>query len=323
MCTALNLKTNDHYFGRNLDLHCSYGEEVCITPRNYPLTFKKVATLYNHYAYIGMATVVQGVPLYYEATNEHGLSMAGLNFPQNAYFFSYTEGKDNVTPFEFIPYILGRCRNIAEARSLLDNVNLVNIPFSDKLPLSPLHWIIADSNSSLVIESMEDGLHIYDNPTGVLTNNPPFNYHLFNLNNYRNLRVENGSNTFSKDLMLDEYCQGLGSYGLPGDLSSTSRFIRMVFNSQNSACESDEISSVNHFFRLLCSVAMTKGCCKVPSGEWDYTVYSCCVNSDKGIYYYTTYDNSRINAVKLHAVDLDAKDIYRYQLLTQPIESQN
>ncbi|MGH2214092.1 linear amide C-N hydrolase, partial [Enterococcus faecalis] len=76
---------------------------------------------------------------------------------------------------------------VDEAKELLETMNLVSINFSETLPLSPLHWLLADKEKSIVIESVKEGLHIYDNPVGVLTNNPPFTYQLFNLNNYRSL----------------------------------------------------------------------------------------------------------------------------------------
>ncbi len=324
MCTALNYKTKDHYFGRNLDLDCSYGEEVCIMPRNFPLAFRKKDTINNHYAMLGMATVVENTPLFYDATNEHGLSMAGLNFPGNAHYENEKAGKDNICQFEFIPWLLGQCKNIAEARELLTTLNIVNIPYSEHLPVSPLHWIISDRDESIVVESMKDGLHIYDNPVGVLTNNPPFEYQLFNLNNYRNLNIVNGDNTFSKRLDLNEYCQGIGAMGLPGDVSSMSRFARVAFNKENSICEEDEVLSVSQFFHLLSSVEMVRGCCKVPSGKYDITVYSSCVNTDKGLYYYVTYDNHQINCIDMNRVDLNGNMISRYPLiLTEQIHYQN
>ncbi len=318
MCTALNLTTKDHYFGRNLDLDCSYGEEVCVMPRNYPLEFRKMESMKKHYAMIGMATVVQDIPLFYDATNEYGLAMAGLNFPGNAYFAPVQDDRENVTPFEFIPWILGQCKTVAEARKLLERMNLANISFSENLPLSPLHWIISDRKESIVVEAMKDGIHIHDNPMGVLTNNPPFEYHLFNLNNYRNLRVDNGENYFNEELQLTKYCQGLGAIGLPGDVSSMSRFVRIAFNSAHSVCSEDEASSVSQFFHLLSSVEMTRGCCLTDTGTWDITVYSSCMNTDRGIYYYTTYDNRQIHCVDMYKTDLDAKLVSRFPLNTEP-----
>ncbi len=317
MCTALNLTTKDHYFGRNLDLDCSYGEEVCVMPRFYPLVFRKKGKLKKHYAMIGMATVVQDIPLFYDATNEHGLSMAGLNFPGNAYYSEMQEDKDNITPFEFIPWILAQCKTLEDAKGLLEHISLVNISFSEELPLSPLHWIISDRTGSIVVESMRDGIHMHDNLTGVLTNNPPFEHHLFNLNNYRNLRVDNGENYFNENLGLETYCQGLGAIGLPGDVSSMSRFVRMAFNSAHSVCGEDEESSVGQFFHLLSSVEMVRGCCVTDAGSLDITVYSSCTNTDRGCYYYTTYDNRQIQCVDMHKTDLDTDAISRFPLTTQ------
>ena len=199
MCTAVTYKTNDHYFGRNLDLEYSYKETVTITPRNYEFEFRKVDNIKNHYAIIGMAYVAEDFPLYYDAINEKGLGMAGLNFPGNADYKEIELGKRNIAPFEFIPYILSQCSNIKEAKKLLEEINIAQINFSDELPVSPLHWIIADKESAITVESVKDGLKVYDNPVGVLTNNPTFDIHLFNLNNYMSLSTEKPINNFSKE----------------------------------------------------------------------------------------------------------------------------
>ncbi len=314
MCTALSIQMNDHYFGRTLDLDRSYGEEVCVTPRNFPWKFRRMGRMDTHYALIGMATVVGGIPLYYEAANEHGLCMAGLNFPGNAHYPEEKPDCDNVTPFEFIPWILGQCRSLDDARALLARINLVNIPFSEALPLSPLHWIIADKSGSIVVESMADGLHIHENPVGVLTNNPPFPYHLHNLSNYRGLSVSTPENTFGLELPV--YCQGLGGLGLPGDVSSMSRFVRMAFHALHSHCEEGEEAQVEQFFHLLGSVEMVRGGCLTDGGHWDITVYSSCINASKGRYYYTTYQNRRITCVDMHREDLDGDSVARYPVRT-------
>jgi choloylglycine hydrolase len=324
MCTALSFTTKDHYFGRNLDLDRSYGEEVCVMPRKYPIEFRKMPRLSEHYAMIGMATVVQGIPLFYDGTNEQGLSMAGLEFPGNAYYPPFDSGKDNITPFEFIPWILGQCKTVDEAAVLLERINLVNIPFDDNLPLSPLHWIISDREKSLAVESMSDGLHIHDDSVGVLTNNPPFEYHMLNLANYRNLRVDSGENSLTPDTPLDVYSLGMGALGLPGDVSSMSRFVRTVFGRSHSVCHDDEASSVSQFFHLLSSVFRMRGCCLTSKGSWSITVYSSCVNTDKGLYYYTTYDNRQISCVDMNKTDLDSDTVSRFPLLLeQNISYQN
>lgn len=231
MCTSITYVTSDHYFGRNFDYEISYNEVVTVTPRNYKLNFRKVNDLDTHYAMIGIAAGIADYPLYYDATNEKGLSMAGLNFSGYADYKEIQEGKDNVSPFEFIPWILGQCSTVGEAKKLLKNINLANINYSDELPLSPLHWLLADKEKSIVIESMKDGLHIYDNPVGVLTNNPSFDYQLFNLNNYRVLSSETPKNNFSNQISLNAYSRGMGGIGLPGDLSSVSRLLKRLLRS--------------------------------------------------------------------------------------------
>ena len=183
MCTALNFTSQDNYFGRNLDLERGYGEEIVITPRSFLLRFRKAEPQQRHFAMIGAAVVADNFPLYFEATNEKGLSMAGLNFPRNAHYYDYAKSKENIAPFELIPYLLGRCDSVAEARQRIENINVVNISFSEELPLSPLHWLIADKNDSIVLECTQAGMNIYNNPFGVLTNNPAFDFHLNNVSN--------------------------------------------------------------------------------------------------------------------------------------------
>lgn len=326
MCTAVTYQAGDHYFGRNLDLEISYGEQVVVTPRNFPLQFRKMPTLNHHYAIIGMAAVVDDYPLYFDAVNEKGLSMAGLNYPDNADYKPVTTGKDNVTPFEFIPWLLGQCANLNEARSLLARINLVKINFSAQLPLSPLHWLLADTASSqcLTIECDVDGLHVYDNPVGVLTNNPPFDKQLFNLNNYQFLSPRQPQNQFSKQLNLANYSRGLGTRGLPGGMDSMSRFVKVAFTKLNAPQGHSESENVGNFFHILQSVEQPQNLDGVGNGQFEYTIYSSCANASRGIYYYTTYHNHQINAVDMYRTDLDAATLSTYSLVdTQQINWQN
>ncbi|MED9905472.1 MAG: choloylglycine hydrolase [Lachnospiraceae bacterium] len=315
MCTAITYQTKDSYFGRNLDLGYSYKETVTVTPRNYPLVFCKVPQMDSHYAMIGMAFVTEDYPLYYDATNEKGLSMAGLNFPGNADYKPYAEGKDNITPFEFIPWILGQCATLEEAKKLLETINLVDISFNEQLPLSPLHFIIADKESAVTVESVKEGLRVYDNPAGVLTNNPAFDFHMFNLNNYMNLSREEPANRFSDKLDLKTYCLGMGAIGLPGDLSSTSRFVKAAYTKLNSVSGDSESESISQFFHILDSVYQQRGCVHLGDDKYEITVYSSCCNADKGIYYYRTYENSQITGVDMHRENLEGSVLVSYPLI--------
>ena len=324
MCTAITYTTNNNYFGRNLDLEYSYKETITITPRNYEFKFRQVENIKNHYAIIGMAYVTNNYPLYYDAINEKGLGMAGLNFPGNADYKEIELGKTNIAPFEFIPYILSQCSNIEETKKLLENINIVKINFSDELPVSPLHWIISDKQRSITVECVKDGLKIYDNPVGVLTNNPTFDIQLFNLNNYINLSTEQPINNFSKNLNLETYSRGMGALGLPGDLSSVSRFVKATFTKMNSKSGDTESESISQFFHILESVYQQRGCVHMGKGQYEITIYSSCCNMDKGIYYYTTYENSQISGIDMNKENLDDTELVSYDLIKgQQIFMQN
>ena len=276
MCTAATYKTKDFYFGRTLDYEFSYGDQIVITPRNYSFHFRHVGDMEHHYAIIGMAHVAEDYPLYYDAMNEKGVAMAGLNFVGNA---AYSEVQSNV-------------ENIAQ-----------------------LHWIISDENESITVESMSDGLHIYDNPVGVLTNNPPFPQQMFQLNNYMYLSPKQPENTFCENLALDAYSRGMGGLGLPGDLSSSSRFVRVAFTKVNAISGESEAESVSQFFHILGSVDQQRGCCEVADGKCEITLYTSCCNVAKGIYYYNTYENHQISAVDMHVENLDNNKLICYPVI--------
>lgn len=317
MCTAATYQTKDFYFGRTLDYDFSYGEEVAITPRNFPFHFRHQDRMDNHYAMIGIAHIAGNCPLYYEAVNEKGLGMAGLNFVGNAVYGKAQPGRDNVATFEFIPWILAQCATLTEARALLERISLTDTPFDEKLPPAQLHWMIADRSGAIVVESVQEGLRVYENPVGVLTNNPTFDRQMFQLNNYMYLSPKDPHNLFSDKLDLRTYSRGMGALGLPGDLSSQSRFVRGAFVKMNSLSGDSEEESVSQFFHILGSVDQQRGCCEVGEGKFEITIYTCCCNADKGVFYYTTYDNHQITAVDMRLEDLDAGALITYPLICE------
>ena len=315
MCTAATYQTKGFYMGRTLDYEFSYGDEITVTPRHYEFQFRHMGSVSSHYAMIGMAHVAGNYPLYYDAMNEKGLGMAGLNFVGNADFQEVDDTRDNVAQFEFIPWILCQCATLEEAKKLLSRMNLVGTPFSPQLPTAQLHWLIADKTGSLTVECMTDGLHIYDNPVGVLTNNPPFDKQLFHLNDFMHLSPKQPENTFSSDLNLQTYSRGMGALGLPGDLSSASRFVRVAFTKMNSRSGDSENESVSQFFHILGSVDQQRGCCEVADGKYEITLYTSCCSADTGIYYYTTYENHQISGVDMYRENLDGNTLARYPLI--------
>lgn len=324
MCTAVTYETKDFYFGRTLDHEYSYSEEVTVTPRNFPLPFRHMGTLNNHFAMIGMAHVLDDYPLYFDGVNEKGLAMAGLNFVGYARYREPAEGKINIASFELLPWILAQCASVREARALLEKLNLTNTSFREDLPPSQLHWIIADHDEAVTVESVAEGIRVYDNPVGLLTNNPPFDEQLFQLNNYLHLSPKTPENRFSEKLDLRPYSRGMGAMGLPGDLSSQSRFVRGAFVKMNSVSGGSETESVSQFFHILGAVEQPRGCCEVEEGKYETTIYTSCCNTDKGIYYYTTYGNHQITGVNMHREKLDDVFLVRHPLvLGEQIYMQN
>lgn len=324
MCTAAVYKTKDFYFGRTLDYEFSYGDEVVITPRNFPFAFTEKEGIHSHYAIIGMAHVAEEYPLYYDAVNEKGLGMAGLNFVGNAFYRDFEKDRDNIALHEFIPWILCQCASVKEAKGLLERINLRNTPFNKDLPLAKLHWMISDCEESITVESVKDGIKVYDNPVGILTNNPTFDQQLFSLNQYRNLSPEQPENRFSSELDLPCYSRGMGAIGLPGDLSSQSRFVRATFVKMNSVSGDSELESVSQFFHILGSVDQQRGCCEVEQGMYEITLYTSCCNATRGIYYYTSYDNHQITAVDMSKEDLAGEQLVCYpRIQEEQIRMQN
>lgn len=317
MCTAATYRTKDFYFGRTLDYEFSYGEEITVTPRNYPFSFRYLPEKREHYAIIGMAHVEEDYPLYYDAVNEKGLGMAGLNFVGNAVYGEVREGKENVAVFELIPYILSQCENTEEAREILKKIQITDTKFKEQLPNGRLHWIIADEKEAITVESVTEGLKIYENAPGVLTNNPPFPMQMFQLNNYMQLSSRQPENLFSDQLSLETYSRGMGALGLPGDLSSASRFVRVAFTKLHARSGEGEADSVGQFFHILGSVEQTRGCCELENGKYEITIYTSCCNATKGIYYYTTYTNRQITAVDMHREKLDGTELIRYPMLEE------
>lgn len=325
MCTSILYTAGDHYFGRNLDLEVSFGQEVVVTPRDYPFHFRQMPTIDHHYAITGVALVQDNYPLYFDGANEEGLGMAGLNFDGPAHFFPVQDGKDNVSPFEFIPYVLSQCKDVAEAKKLLTNLSLVDINFSDQLQLSPLHWLIGDrSGKAIVVESTATGLHVYDNPTRVLTNNPEFPAQLLNLANYQEVSPADPTNQLAPDIDLKVNSRGLGSHMLPGGMDSTSRFVKECFTLHHAPTSQDEAVNVTNYFHCLHAVEQQKGLDEVAPQTFEYTIYSDCVNLTTGTLYYTTYDNNQVNAVAMRNVNLNSAELKTYPLIAkQTIKFQN
>ena len=307
MCTCLFLKTKPNLFGRNMDIEYDLNESIMIVPRNYKIKYKKERENGRHFAFIGMGTIIDNYPFFFDATNEYGLSMALLNFKGNAKYYNFKKNKINIAPYELLLYVLSTCKTIKEVKEKIKRINIINEPYSNNLPLAEVHFIIADKNKSIVIETTKDGMKVYDNKYNVLTNNPPFYYHEHNVSNYLFLTVKNHNNLISKETKIDSYSNGQGAMFLPGDYSSASRFVKVFFIKSNMELYDSKEKNINQFFNCLESVKMMKGTVKTKLGL-EYTRYTSCVDMDSQIYHYKNYNNNYF-AINMRDYNLEDSDL--------------
>lgn len=315
ICTAISFINGGAFFGRSLDFEHGFGESIVFMPRRFPLRFREIPKNRSHHAVIGTAFVNEGYPLFYDGMNEHGLFAAGLNFPKSAVYKPKNECSYNVAPFEFIPWILAECADINEAKSKIEHANILSTDFSKDLSSTPLHWFIADKNGSLAVEPTAKGLMIHENPVGVLTNEPPFEYQLMNLQNFLSINPYEPESRFFEKLEITPYSRGMGGLGLPGDLSSSSRFVRAAFVKSNSLSGKTEEENVTQFFHILGSVEQPEGCVRLKNGDLEKTIYSCCISSESKVFYYRSYENSRITAVDMKKENAESDLLVSYPFL--------
>lgn len=296
MCTALTSNGKKFLFGRNLDLEYGFQERVTRVPRRFPLTFRAEPPLREHYALIGTAAEDGNFPLLADGMNEKGLCAAGLNFPESAsYSPERAPGTHNIAPHEMIAWVLGRCACAKESEELLRGTRVAAEAYAPHYPIAPLHWIFADREYCFVAEPRGGRLDLYENPAGVLANEPPFGFHMQNLRAYLNLTAEYPKSRFPSPA-LRPYGVGMGAFGLPGDCSSSSRFVRAAFYRANSACGEGKFAEVSQFFHVLGAVEMPRGGVLTAEGKCDMTRYACCMDAEAGVYYVKTYENSRVRA---------------------------
>ena len=314
MCTSMLWKSSDSYFGRNLDMECSYGEEIIFVPRKFDFKFKFSNQPQKSFSTCGIGIVKDGYPLFYDGMNEKGLAIAGLRFRDAKYCSCILS--NSVAPYEFIPFLLSQCETCKEAKMLISDICISEINFSDEYPYAPLHWMIADKDEAVTVECTNGKITVYDNIPGILTNMPSFDYQVFNLSNYINLTSGYPDNRFSECFSPDIYSRGMGAIGLPGDMSSMSRFVRGTFVKLNTKNRfSSESEEKSQFFHMLYSVYQPKGCTVTENEDEEYTVYTSCYNLNKKALTLTTYDNWSFKCFEMKNEDNDSDSLANYPII--------
>ncbi|XZJ10095.1 choloylglycine hydrolase [Clostridium perfringens] len=318
MCTGLALETKDglHLFGRNMDIEYSFNQSIIFIPRNFKCVNKSnKKELTTKYAVLGMGTIFDDYPTFADGMNEKGLGCAGLNFPV---YVSYSkediEGKTNIPVYNFLLWVLANFSSVEEVKEALKNANIVDIPISENIPNTTLHWMISDiTGKSIVVEQTKEKLNVFDNNIGVLTNSPTFDWHVANLNQYVGLRYNQVPEFKLGDQSLTALGQGTGLVGLPGDFTPASRFIRVAFLRDAMIKNDKDSIDLIEFFHILNNVAMVRGSTRTVEEKSDLTQYTSCMCLEKGIYYYNTYENNQINAIDINKENLDGNEIKTYK----------
>lgn len=314
MCTALTLITKDgeHLFGRNMDIEFSFGQSVGIIPRNFEyvnMSTGEKERVQN--AIIGMMTIMDNHPMLADGLNEKGLAIAGLNFPNYAKWEdSLKENKINIPAYDLMLWVLSNFEKIEDVKEAIKNVNLMSTQINSQAPAPTLHWIVTDlSGESIVIEKTEDSFKVFDNNVGVLTNSPTFDWHMTNLKQYIGLEANQVTNaTWGRENLI-AHGQGVGAIGLPGDFTPASRFIRTAFLRNFAIANDKDKLNEMEFFHILNNVAMVRGSVRTPQSMSDITQYTSCMNQEKGLYYYNTYNNNGLNVIDMHKENLNATEI--------------
>ena len=336
-CSAISWHTEDgcRLWGRNYDFdRLAQGSGMTFLPRNTsyfcvcgPDGPRSPQT--SRYACAGTGLLLSPTPVLYEGINEKGLAGGQLYYRNFArYAAENRPGTESIQPPFLVFHLLSQCASVEEAaRYLEQHLTLVSIPMMGTV--APLHWSFHDrTGETMVIEPDADGVHIYRNTLGVMTNSPGYPWHRLNLLNYAGIRDQDYASVELMGETLDQCFSGSGAQGLPGDFSSPSRFVRLVFLKKYALPGRNEAEGVSRMFHLLQSAAFPLGMVKVSHVShvteldkdvvpYDYTVYSTVYSSQSLRAYWTTYEDQRIRFLDLSAL-LDRREPLTVPFSRQP-----
>lgn len=307
MCTSITLKSKDNNYllARTMDFSFDLDPVMTLFPRNFKLDFKE-ATLNSHYAFFGLA---KDVGSYYlaDGLNEYGLSVAAL------YFEGYAKYKDSsddntvgIASYELVMWLLAKCQSVDEVISEFNNITVVNELMGFLGVVPPLHWIVSDKEgNSLVIEIVNEEVIFYHNSIGVLTNSPDYNWHLTNLRSYIGLDPNQVSSRTIYGVEFKPFGQGSGTFGLPGDFTPPSRFVRTLYSKLSSKSAENNDDLVLYAMHILNGVDIVKGSVVTQRATIDYTQYTSYMLNNDLTYYFRLHSSLNVEKYRLLDYDLD------------------
>lgn len=308
MCTALSLQTKskETIMGRTMDFSYELDPELYIIPKNYEWTnFYNNYKFKNQYKIMGIGQNI-GKEILVDGVNEEGLGVMALYFQGEAIYNNITSSKEKIPvgSIELVNFLLGHCCNVDEVIDILNQINIIGVEDSITNSIAPLHWLVADKNNKcIVIEPLKDGLCIFDNPIKVLANSPRFDWHMTNLRNYMNLSLTQLEQTNLDKIVLKPFGQGGGTFGMPGDYTSPSRFVRIAFQKSNTELPINIEETIITCFNIMKTVTIPKGIIVTAKETIDYTQYTTFITLGTGDYYFNTYYNNQVFKVNINSYD--------------------
>jgi choloylglycine hydrolase len=327
-CTGIRLKAADGtvVFARTLEFGIDLGSEVLVIPRGYARTgttpegdsgLKWTAK----YASVGMNA--EGLPILIDGVNEKGLAAGLFYFPTTAGYAKYnpSQAAKTIAPWEVGSWILENFATVDEVRRNLGSVVVPEVILKQMGFVPPVHYAIHDaSGKSIVIEYVSGSLHVYDNPLGVLTNSPSFDWQTTNLRNYLNFSLMNVPPVHLGSLTLVGFGQGTGMLGLPGDITPPARFVRAVAYTNSVFPPKTGNEAVLQAFHILNNFDIPRGSAREDQKDQhgnviaDYTVWTSASDLKARRYYFRTYENSQIRSVDLMKMPIDSKEVTRISM---------
>lgn len=306
-CSSITHTTEDnlHFLARTMDFSMDPGSGLLILPRGQEVTLSKAGNRIKlQYAILGMgAKDIRQLTLY-DGLNENHVMGAVLYYPGAVYAESAGAAQNPVNPVCALLYLLGGSKTLGDIKKLAGAMTLVDEanPILGHAP--PLHFIFSDaSGKTLILEPDRDGMSYYEDNVGVMTNAPAYPWHETNLRNYIGLNPRPASPLRMEGTEFAPFGQGSGTYGLPGDFTGPSRFVRAAYMKHNARRGKNEIDGMNQCMHILSSVNIPDGAVITPDGATDFTRYTCAMCAQSRTYYFHTYGCRRIHAASLTEAD--------------------
>jgi len=253
-------------------------------------------------------------PIVLDGINEKGLYFGAFYFNGLAEYQKLT--KDNqaeaISSEELGNYILSQFSSVDEVKKALPNLVIVGTWIKEINKFAPLHYAVSDrSGESIVIEITKSGLKIFDNTVNVVTNNPTYDWHLTNLDNYVGLTNKNKGEQIVGRQTLKPVSEGTGLFGLPGDHSSPSRFVRATAAANSALPSKNADEAVFKAFHILNHFDIPKGSIREEINEklfTDYTVWTSVADTKNNVYYYKTYLAQQVEKIDLKVALMGLKE---------------